>query len=415
MKNLRLIFEFFGRNKIPAIIIVITYTVVLFFANDSFGQYRYAAYTRDLMKRVETPDSLYCMPIVSDGDMMSSDSADPYGDFIDSIEEGAKKCKAYTPFSRTTYLAGMFNGTYINCDLFTPDMVERYALPLSGGNWSDMNRKNDDGCINAIASGAFFMNMDVGDVAEVELNGKGSADERTLKFRIVGKLAKPYAAPLFNAAGTEMSSRYLYQRLDGLILMENDELSDALDKCGGYISTTANFMTAYKSGSSQEEKDEYLKYFEDQFSVFTYDELMVKSNELISLELKRRLPIPIFLLTITCVALLSISVLVINKKLREYSIYYLCGCSRFKSYAIISGAITLMSLIGGLLNIVFMEGYYYLTSNGFIKGGGETIYDGFSVLFTVIFALVTAFLSIAISLLIFRKSSPIEIYRKYET
>lgn len=115
------------------------------------------------------------------------------------------------------------------------------------------------------------------------------------------------------------------------------------------------------------------------------------------------------------VALISISVLFVNKKLREHSIYYLCGCNRRKSYFIISCAIGLMGLLGGLLNILFIVNYDFLTSNGIINMSDGLIYDGQTVLFTLLYALAVSAVSVIISILVFRKSSPIEIYRKYES
>lgn len=415
MKILKLIFEFFTKNKIPAIIISIIYIFVLFIANNSFGIYKYTLYTENMFKNTETTDSFYCMPNLVTEEMVNSNSMDPWGDYINNIENNAKKYKAYVPFTKVRYFNSDFNGARIKSYIYTADMIEKYQFNLKNGNWNNMQEQSSD-YFNVIVSGIYFDYLNVGDIAEIELPNYFNSSSKKIKIKVAGKLAEPYAVPSFNVSGTDINTYSLYQKLEnGLIFEESSHLTKALESVNNSPLTDENFIASYKSNSSEAERKEYLNYFTEQFRVTDYDSIIKNTDEVVARSFRRRLPTPLFMLSIMTVALISISVLFVNKKLREHSIYYLCGCDRVKSYFIISSAISFMGLIGGLLNILFIVNYDFLTTNGIINMSDGLIYDGQNILFTLLYALAVSAISVIISILIFKKNSPIEIYRKYES
>lgn len=415
MKTLKLIFEFFTNNKIPAIIISIIYIFVLFIANNSFGMYRYILYTEDMFKNTETADSFYCMPNLVTEEMANSSSMDPWGDYINNIENNARKYKAYVPFIKVKRFNSDFNGIRIESYIYTTDMIEKYQFNLKNGSWNNMQEQSSD-YFNVIVSGIYFDYLNVGDIAEIELPNYFDSSTKKVKIKVAGKLAEPYTVPSFNTSGTDINTYDLYQKLEnGLIFVESSHLTKALESVNNSPLTDENFIASYKSNSSEAERKEYLNYFTEQFRVTDYDSIIKNTDEVVARSFRRRLPTPLFMLSIMTVALVSVSVLFVNKKLREHSIYYLCGCDRVKSYFIISSAISFMGLIGGLLNILFIVNYDFLTTNGIINMSDSLIYDGQTIIFTLLYAFTVSAISVIISILIFRKSSPIEIYRKYES
>lgn len=415
MKTLKLIFEFFTNNKITAIIISIIYIFVLFIANNSFGMYRYIVYTEDIFKTTETTDSFYCMPNLVTAEMVNSSSMDPWGDYINNVENNARKYKAYVSFTKVKYFNSDFNGVRIKSYIYTTDMIEKYQFNLKNGSWNNMQEQSSD-YFNVIVSGIYFDYLNIGDIAEIELPNYFDSSTKKIKIKVAGKLAEPYTVPSFNTSGTDINTYDLYQKLEnGLIFVESSRLTKVFKSVNNCPLTAENFIASYKSNSSEAERKEYLNYFTKQFRVTDYDNIIKNTDKVIALSFRRRLPTPLFMLSIMTVALISISVLFVNKKLREHSIYYLCGCNRRKSYFIISCAIGLMGLLGGLLNILFIVNYDFLTSNGIINMSDGLIYDGQTVLFTLLYALAVSAVSVIISILVFRKSSPIEIYRKYES
>lgn len=78
--------------------------------------------------------------------------------------------------------------------------------------------------------------------------------------------------------------------------------------------TAENFIASYKSNSSEAERKEYLNYFTKQFRVTDYDNIIKNTDKVIELSFRRRLPTPLFMLSIMTVALISISVLFCKQK-----------------------------------------------------------------------------------------------------
>ena len=404
MKTLRLIFEFFSRSKIPAVIIVIIFTGSLFIANYSISILRYITYSRNVLVNTETVNSLYCMPFMYDEDETSET-------VIDEIEKKAKKYEAYTPFKRTWNFNALINGVNVKNSLFTEEMIDSYKLPLSKGNWNDLMKESSD-CFNVIASGRQFNYLNVGDTLDMKLP---DVIDKSIKIKIVGILANPSIVPQFNTAGSEIDSMQLYEYVNGMVFYKSNRLNNTLNEIAGYdiISTQNNFFTSFKPTATETEKDKYYSFLSEYSAVATYNEILDNTDDRINSDLRRTIPMPIFLLLIVTLSLISLSVLFVNKQLRMHSIYYLCGCSIQKLYFIISCAIGLMGSIGGLLNIIYVLNYYFLADCLISSLTDNLIYDENIVIFTVIYTIVISAISIVLSILVFRKSSPIEIYRKY--
>lgn len=414
MKTLYMIFEFFSKNKISTLFVILIYTITLFVSNYFFATARYINYTKDLFTNTEDEDSLYCMLQYDEMELYNnSNSSDPEGELVNKVEKDAKKYKAYTPFSTVRYFNTGYNGVRLVSYLFTPDMIDKYKINLSSGSWNNINE--DDEYFPVIVSGYYFEHLNVGDITEVSLYSDDGDNNTKIKVKVAGVLAAPYIIPKFSVSGTLIDSSSLYQRLDGMIFAESDNLMKIMKKANCNVVTSENFITSYKKNSTQYDKDEYLSYLKSEGLVLDYNKILNNSINAVDNSFRKKLPTPFFLLLIITIMIISLSVLFVNKKIREHSIYYLCGCDRRKSYFIISCAIGLMGLLGGLLNILFIVNYDFLTSNGIINMSDGLIYDGQTVLFTLLYALAVSAVSVIISILVFRKSSPIEIYRKYES
>lgn len=412
MKTLRLIFEFFSKNVFTTVIVVLVFSAVLYFANINIGIYRYTTYAYNMFVNAETKDSLYCMPSFDGNEMITSNDLDPYGKEIDKIEEQAKKYKAYTPFKRSMLINTIYNGSQIENQIFSKEMANECNIKLSEGNWNSLTE--NEKYISVIVSGKSFDNLNIGDIIDISLINVYSGNLTPIKVRVVGKIENPYMLPLFTNSGNIITSNNLYQKFEGMIFLQTQQFNDIIKKANSSISTQQSFMTALKSDANDIEKQEYIEFLKNHMSIATYDEILDKSIKNVDKELRTKIPIPMFLLSIVTLSLISVSVLFVNKKQREYSIYYLCGCSRVKTYFLLSCAITLMSFTGVLFNALLVVNADFLTSIGILTfNNNGVVYDEKSILFMLLCALSISTMSVALSILTFRKKSPIELYKTY--
>ena len=141
---------------------------------------------------------------------------------------------------------------------------------------------------------------------------------------------------------------------------------------------------------------------------------MNDTNAFITEQVKRRGVLPLFLLFIATMSLISMSVLMIYKKLETHSIYYLCGCSRRRSFLQMFAGICGIALTSGIINIAIILLYPFLYTRG-ILNLGNVIIDEVSIVYILLYLLVACLLSALLPYLAFRKSSPIDFYRRKES
>ena len=76
--------------------------------------------------------------------------------------------------------------------------------------------------------------------------------------------------------------------------------------------------------------------------------------------------------------------------------------------------IGLISIIAGIINIAVFANMNRLTGEGILNLGYSYYFDYFSISFIIIYISVVLLISIGIPYLVYRKLSPIELYRRVQ-
>ncbi|WP_255910236.1 hypothetical protein [Ruminococcus sp. zg-924] len=360
-----------------------------------------------------SPNMLYCAFDYDPSEIMKESGTDPINDNLNRIENDAKKYNAYEPFLKDQHFMCNYSGHQIVGKIYDKAMVEKYPMPLTNGTWEDLSDKSTDGVFTAVASGAQFDGEKIGNIVYISVNSE-SSQPSYIKVKIVGKLAPPNAVPTFNQSGSIVTADSMFGNLNGLVFLKSEELYNKINSISKYaIVTSGNFITGVSSETNEIEQEKYIDFLKNQFLVKSYDEIKLESDEKVGRELRHKMPVPSFLLLIVSFSLLSISVLFVNKNINDHAIYFLCGCSRKRSSAIVACGIVLLGAIGGIINIIYILCYNTLSALS-VLNIGDVLFDGISILFTALYLFVTVGISVALALIIFRKSTPIEIYRRVE-
>lgn len=411
MKNIRLILNFYSQNKLPAVIMFVTYTLALMIVVLSVGEYRYITYSRDQFINLANKELLYCMPQMNYGKMMELEG-DSQRVFIQQMEDEAAKYKAYQPFSTISHINLVYNGQFEKGYLYSEQLLATQRVNLAEGNWFAQYDANAD-YFDVILSGQRYADKQLGEVFEVSIL-TDSLQEYPIRVRAVGRLSPPNMLPSFSMSGSNITANNLYESFYGLVFMENDRLLKTLDQSKTHTSTYSSFMATMDPSATAAEKEAYLEFLKAQGIVATYDEILENTAPVVEEKLRRTLPTPIFFLVIVTIACVSVAVLFVHKKLGEYAIYYLCGCSRGKTYMYMLLGIGLISAVGAGLNMLLCISYPMLASLG-ILSLGNVLLDNWSLTFIALYAAFTILLSVSIPFITFRKNTPIEVYRRFES
>lgn len=392
MKSLRIIWDFYNNNRLASIFILVIYTLVIFYFTLTLGIYRNIVYATNTFLQISDKNIAYCCPTLDYYDKIQSDE-----DYIDkeicTIEEAAQKYSAYAPFVKTQKINITYNGNSMYgflCDQF---FIDNQQIKLSQGNWFSKNETAD--YYETVVCGSQFFKTKIGDIINIKLS------QKSVKVKVVGKVDSPYMVPQFSNGGNTVSANGLYSTFTGFIFPKTDSFCSFLNDNQIYSRTFENFLAPCKENATENEIDDYMNFLNEKGQVNPYSKIIENSNKYAQLTIERKMPMPSFFLVIVTFSVISISVLFISKKLSEYAVYYLCGCSRRRSFVYMLCSTSIISVLGGLINIIFFSIYPILQSYGIYTINGVII-DNLSSVFIFCYVVVTVFLSTIIPFFIFR-------------
>ncbi|MBQ5564362.1 MAG: hypothetical protein IIT39_13385, partial [Clostridia bacterium] len=101
----------------------------------------------------------------------------------------------------------------------------------------------------------------------------------------------------------------------------------------------------------------------------------------------------------------------VRKNMNEHYIYYLCGCSRKKSFGIIISGILSIGLISALIASGYILYRQYVVANE-IEIYSQAYFDSLSIIAVFGYVILITVIGSLIPFLLMMKNTPIEMYRK---
>lgn len=405
MKKIRMLFSFYSKNVFAVCLLFLLMTFSLFFVSNAIGQYRYVVYTKTMFQNSGLNNAVYYMPL-SDSDYTSGP------DIMN--KKIATSTKAVAEFSAVenvlTVNIGMAGYGNRSCSylLYNKSLNHAFPLNLSEGKWfsdDSFDKADSNKRYNVIVGGALYNHVHVNSDIPITLN-----NNTTLTVHVIGKLSFPTCIPDFGTGGNTISANDFLAPADMVIFQETPQLTAFLHEKSAYSPSSSMFVQ-FSPKASKQQKNECLDYMQKNGMYSDYNEIMKNTDVIVQNTLARQMPMPLFFLFVATISLISVSVLMVYKKMQEHSIYYLCGCSRKKSFLYMAFGIGLIALLAGALNMLFIANYQFFASRG-ILDLGKVIIDRYSILYIAGYIAAVILLSILLPFLVFRKESPIELYRR---
>ncbi len=351
--------------------------------------------------------SHYCINSVSGENRMiyrtdSSDGIDEGSptDYIDDTNEIMDGCEDYLGVSfvgkNSTYMGEnaslevarrLLSGQTVPDELYAKSSYEDAATtfyyneitlksikyPLVKGSQNDMYSELN-GAVPCLLGGTSASKYKIGDI----INGYTFAGEDysiiSIDYIVVGILKNPLILFSANKGATDNSGAMKLSEVfnsalnEPFVLVTNSEL---VEKYGAYmyISSHPNYFVFFDGETSDEQMERYAVMLGDGYA--SVDKDMIASEEF---EMTRSadavLPFVIILFVISLSAVVSFSVIAFLEGMKEYSIYYIFGCTKRKMflinilyslcYLVLSGAFTIL-LTKIVQNLVYDEfkPYFY--------------------------------------------------------
>lgn len=296
---------------------------------------------------------------------------------------------------------GKLLGKYINVVICDDAYLSTFR-PVDVGRWLDEDGTADT---DAVGCGYLFDDVSLGETVTMDF---GWEDPKPVSFTIVGKKLEPAYLPSLGGASANVSAIDLLEQSHNMMLVRESSLTQGLVEEGGYHQ---NCLVKLHADATSEQVAQVEEYLISRGSFITSEELLQNTDRAITAEMRRNLPLPLFLLVVSFVSLLSVSMLLVQKTLPEHAVYRLCGCSRQESFSMLLLGISLMGLVGGALVMEYVALCPWLTAQGWIIQE-NSILDARLLPWIASFTLIYSGMPVLLCWLQMRKSTPVEHYRR---
>lgn len=415
MKHIRLVFDFFYRNKLKSFFAMIILTAALIIFSTGLSEVRYYS---NIFGYIDNP-------IFEDGLYLQTNTN---SETANAIVETAEAEPCTLGVAGFVEVGCLYSDNLDSVSLeYTNDFTAEVFKPnISEGCW--INECDEGEYPNVVISGEIFKDVSVGDnitVCGQEIKEGGQT------LHVVGKVASPYYKIEFSSRNgmlgenvdhhEEFSLKYHFNTLDTSIYIA-DTLKNRSFLNADYLNEDyPNMLLAFKPDSTEQERkvlldkldgmsyDEYDDGFYTAAYVY-YDGIIKATRASINQDINTTIPFDIFVAVVSLVAVVVVSVLCVKEKQKRDYIAFLCGCSKKKTviYTFIANA--LLSVIPMLLTFLYIYFVPILIGQRIILLS-TVYYDGYSYLYAFIYALVILLVSFAVSSFSIMKKSPIELYK----
>ncbi len=234
--------------------------------------------------------------------------------------------------SATEGISGMDNPYEANAYAYYKNVIDLYTPTMVDGEWlSEIDKySNDDGFLHAVITENGY-GLEVGDVYTQSLT-TSDGGFKNFKIKIIGIMKSGTRSFGMNRrfdSTKQLTAKDMFESYDvaqqgiPLVLFSMDELDK--HNCYGWLTGTG-MMIRFKDGLSDEEYTNAINSTYAIGSSFEFKEIRENSLKEIKNQMTVLAPIIGGIILLVIVSVLSMSAVNTNKQLRNYGIYYMCGC-----------------------------------------------------------------------------------------
>lgn len=401
MKKLNMLFMTLSGEFFSSIVLIAIISYSLIAVEGLIGEYRYITHSEYILSSNSLTGSDYFM-----SDAYSLDIADDFKDKTQRQKEDISRLEGVKGIADTSKIPVEFRSSIVNLNFYNEYMMESFQNILTEGKWFEHSEESEV-CVEAILSGAIFNDISVG--SEIDLLIPNT--DTIIPVKAVGKIDYPWYAPDYNTISEDISADKFLVQANVVIIEDNKYNRELLPDGCTPKSLGLSYFVLYKDSCTPQQKQAVRDHMSRIGTYKTYDEIFDNTHKKVQKEMIDKLVTPCFLLVISTILLISIAVMTTHKKLRDHAIYYLCGCSRKKSFLYLTVGISVPVLIAVVLNTI----YEVIQIKNLMSGSAAyagSIVDQYNIIIGIIYCVVTIAVAMVLPFIIFSSNSPVDIYRR---
>lgn len=403
-KHIELIIEYYRGAALGVLLIMIIMTFAVYTFVNVMGLNEYIGYTKQVFMDSGLENALYFIPSKNEDYYMMSSDEQRTADML--IKEEILSSSGVAQLCVNRAITGMYGDKFVNIIFYDDVMLQRFKVTLNSGIWLDSIK--DEKLLNkCIVGGNLFNNINIGSDIITDIRGIA------VDFQVAGKMGYPAYIPQFLGGN---SADDLFKPLDNVILMYySDSVVDNFQSNGISVMEYENYFIVLNDDITSDEYSSVIQLLTKYGAFYTYDEIIKNTDETNAYKVKTKIPPPLYAFIISTISLLCISILITTKKLKEYSVYFLIGCSKRRSIAYITVALSLIVALPCGINILNILVNPYLFRDSMSSINQSNCYISAKMIIPII---IYMFISVSVSVMtatsVYMKYSPFEIHRRSE-
>ena len=378
IKNIKLYFQFFGKNKLKFLAFLIIAVINCIVQCLSVGYCNYLEYSLNMYDRPELKYTDYVDIYNELDNQITFQFQDDYGaidteslekTYSESLEDDVYHQIEQLPVVDKVYrydtASSRYDGSDVSLFFSDEDTARVWNYELSDGCWFWKTKQTSE-YPNAVVCGSIFKNVKTNSDIEITYLKK------RYKIHVIGKVAAPYRTVDFT--GNYISGLTNENRIFFLDNKMNYNTFGASIK----LNPTAAFVK-YKDSASSDDIDEcryfYRDYIYDKLNMEMLDPsdihpcsshyLNMEGAEIGIREIKTNAFLFNFFFTaVTAFILIILAALMVKSKMLDFCIYRFCGCTRIRSFLIFLSTILSITVLAGIMGSAFMLVHNYMICDG---------------------------------------------------
>lgn|GEM_PF-2181714 len=404
LKQFRLVWQSLRQIKGAALLLMVVLTLALFVLTYLIGLVRYQNYSRTLLEQAEINNSVF-LKLAVDGSQMAQDMYGTFAAIARTYEEIADWPGVERVISIRSSGSVTIDGVIYQMLVYNDALLRHFSVPVDG-SWFPDEPVDMDKPLPVVLGGTGFSGIEPGDV----LPGKNTRTQKPIPLYVYGKVKFPGYTLSMGNGSTIILSDYLLSDRPVILVKDEPSLKVRMDT-SDRLMIDPNAWVVFDNGLSEQRKDELLERLSSYGSYNTYEDMVSASRARHMEQLKELLPIPLFLFFSAFSCLFSISSLYVMRNAQNQILYFFCGCSRRRMVSILGQGLILIFLPPALLNLLFILFYPTIRQTNWLNLH-QVVLDGTAVWLVLLFLTVLLALLLLQPLIISRRHTPMQLYRR---
>jgi hypothetical protein len=204
----------------------------------------------------------------------------------------------------------------------------------------------------------------------------------------------------------------LFTKADNFVILNCDALSEET-KATVPMMESNYFFVDMRDDATEEQKEELLHFLESYAICTDYETIIENSNRDMQNWIRTQLPFPCFMLVISTICMICVSMVIIRSGFNEQAKYMLVGCSKQRSVGLMVQAFLGIFGIPAVLSALFAVWYpSIMVAFGSSPSVLMYLFDPQAILPAVGYLLTVLLLLILMPMAYYWRITPITLYRK---